>query len=176
MRNSFVRIKGVGFLVWHGRHYLFHILIGLMWAWFLRELWQEFNTLWIITAVVGSVIPDFDHMLYFTTYGKRDPYTRAIITFLKTHQWRVLVRFIETGHKYNTSLTFHNFYITAIVFCFTIVSFTVGWRFWTFLFGAMVTHYIFDVLDDWVTLGKLNPNWKRWGRGKRDNTLYNRSN
>lgn len=167
MRRRFARIKGVGFLVWHGKHYLVHILLGLMWAWFLRELWQEFNAKWVMTAVFGSVLPDLDHMLYFTTYGKREPYTQAIVTFLKTRQWRVLVRFIEKGHKYQTSLTFHNFYITAGIVCLTIGSAMYNWRGGVVLFGTMVTHYIFDAADDWVMLGRLNPNWKRWGRGKR---------
>jgi hypothetical protein len=172
MRKSLVRIKGVGFLVWHGRHYLFHILYGLMWAWFLREIRHEFNTRWIVAAVTGSVIPDLDHMLYFTTYGKRDPYTRSIVKFLKTHQWRVLIRYIETGHKNQVSLTFHNFYSTAVVLGLTILSFVMGWHFWTFLFGAMVTHYVFDVVDDWLQLGRLNPNWRRLGRGNHDDTIY----
>jgi len=167
MRNSFARIKGFGFLVWHGKHYLIHVLLGLMWAWTLRELWQVYNSKWVITAVVGSVLPDFDHMLYFTTYGKRDPYTKAVVTFLKTHQWRVLVRFIERGHKYNVNLTFHNFYITAGIVCLTIGCYLYNWRFGVVLFGAMVTHYVFDAIDDWVMLGRLNPNWKRWGRGKK---------
>ena len=60
MRKSFGRIKGVGFLVWHGKHYLFHILLGLMWAWFLREFWQEFKVEWVVTAVeLSSVLTEY---------------------------------------------------------------------------------------------------------------------
>jgi hypothetical protein len=165
-------MKGVGFLVWHGRHYLFHVLLGLMWAWFLRELWQVFEARWLFIAAIGSIIPDFDHMIYFTTYGKRDPYTKAIVTFVKTHQWRVLIRFIEKGHKYQVNLAFHNFYIMSATTILTALSFAFNFRFGVVLFGAMVTHYIFDAMDDWVVLGRINPNWRRWGRGKRSGAQF----
>jgi hypothetical protein len=167
MRRSWRKIKGVGFLVWHAKHYLIHVLLGLIWAWFLREVWREFTIKWIVMAVAGSIAPDLDHLLYFTTYGRQDPYTQAIITLIKKRQWRILVSFIEQGHKHNVNLMFHNFYILSAMIGLTVVSYTHDWRIGAVFLGGAVTHYIFDVAEDWVLLGRLNPNWIRWGRGKR---------
>lgn len=164
MRKGFIRIKGMAYVLWHGKHMLFHVLFGLMWAWFLRELWAEFNARWIAIAVFGSLLPDADHLLYFFTYGKKDPYTRAVVTFLKNKEWRVLATFIEHGHKYNTNLSFHNYYTAAILVGVGALSYVYDWRAGVILFGAMVTHYTFDIVEDILILGRLNPNWKRWGR------------
>jgi len=81
--------------------------------------------------------------------------------------WRILVRFVEWGHKYNVNLMFHNFYVMALIMVLTYMSYLYKWNFGVVLFGAMVTHYVFDVAEDWLLLGRLNPNWKRLGRGKR---------
>lgn len=161
MRRSVARLKGLGFILWHARHEFYHVLWGLVWAWFLRELWQEFNTRWIWLSVFGSLLPDADHLLYFFTYGKTNPYSRAAKEFFKTRQWRTLTTFIENGHKYQTELASHNFYFMAILFLLAFGSLFYEWRTGVILFGAMLLHYFFDVFDDVVTLGSLNPNWKR---------------
>jgi hypothetical protein len=168
MRRHIARIRGVGFLLWHGKHMLIHLFLGLLWAWFLRELWQEFNTKWVILAMFGSWLPDADHVVYFFTYGKRDPYSNAIREFIKTRQWRVLIRFVETGHKYNTNLSFHNLYITLGFFGACILSYLYDWKTSVVIFGAMVSHYLFDIAEDIVVLGYVNPNWKRFGPHKAD--------
>lgn len=164
--RGIARIKGIGFILWHARHMVYHVLIGLMWAWFLRERWGEFNALWIWTAAVGSVLPDIDHFLYFFGAGKTDQYTRDIVDFLKRRQWRTVAVFIENGHKHNTNLSFHNIYITGIFLFGSFLSSFVDWEVGVILFGAIVLHYLFDMFDDFVQLGSLNPNWKRWGRGR----------
>ncbi len=163
---NIARVKGLAYIVWHGKHMLFHVLWGLMWAWFLRERWNEFNLRWIWTAVIGSILPDADHFLYFFTYGKNDPYTMTVAAFFRNRQWRMLTRFIARGHKYNTKLTFHNVY--AVVFCAIVgvVASFVDWQAGVVLFGAMVSHFLFDIVEDMLLLGRINPNWARWGREK----------
>lgn len=167
MSRSLARVRGLGFIFWHSRHEFYHILLGLVWSWFLRETWNEFNIGWILLAVFGSLLPDIDHFYYFFTYGKQASYTRDIINFIKTHQWRNLVIYIENGHKYNTSLSSHNYYMVLIMLGLSMLSFFIDWKFGVILFGSIVIHYIFDVVDDFIQLGVVNPNWKRWGRLKK---------
>lgn len=166
IRRSVARIRGMGYMLWTGKHELFHVLLGLMWAWVMRERWNEFNPKWIGTAVLGSLLPDIDHFVYFFTYGRRDPYTKAIFTFLKNKEWRVLVKFLSKGHKYNTNLTFHNYYVTAVLFVGCAAAYLYDWRVGVILFGAMLTHYLYDIVEDIFLIGHVNPNWKRIGRGK----------
>lgn len=141
-------------------------MLGLVWAWFLREQWHEFNSRWIWLSIVGSLLPDADHLIYFLSYGRNDWYTKQIRRFLKDHEWRTLTVFMEVGHKHNTKLSWHNYYFMALLLGVSLFSSLYEWRVGVILFGAMVIHYLFDIADDWVTLGAINPNWKRWGRGK----------
>ena len=65
MKVAVARIKGLGFILWQARHMAYHVMLGLLWAWYLREKWGEFNPRWIIAAVVGAVLPEIDHIHYF---------------------------------------------------------------------------------------------------------------
>jgi hypothetical protein len=166
MRKGFIRIKGLGYILWHGKHEVIHVLLALLWAWVLRELWNEFNIRWVLTAAVGALLPDVDHLLYVFSNRNHDPYAKMIITFLKLREWRILTQFIETTHKYNTNLSFHNIYVVILLFGFCSLSYVYDWRTGTVLFGAMVTHYVYDIVDDIWVLGYINSNWKRFGRSK----------
>lgn len=167
MRRNLARIKGLGFIFWHARHEFYHALLGVAWAWVLREVWGEFSTKWLLLSIFASLLPDVEHLFYFLTYGSRDRYTKEIKNFLKTHQWRTLTIYIEHGHKQNTELSYHNIYVILFLFILAFICFVFDWNTWVVVFGAMITHYIFDILDDIVTLGYINPNWKRWGNGRK---------
>ncbi|MFZ5844921.1 MAG: hypothetical protein ACOY0S_00440 [Patescibacteria group bacterium] len=160
-------VKGAGFIAWQSRHMFYHVLLGLVWAWFLRERWGQFNWRWVATAVVGSLLPDLDHFYYFVGCGRHDSYTRQIKNFLKARQWRAVTIFIANGHKYNTNLSYHNYYFMALLFMFSLVSSLYEWEAGVILFGAMIIHYLFDIGDDIMQLGSINPNWKRWGKPKK---------
>ncbi len=166
MRKAFVRLKGLGFIFWHARHAFYHVLLGLVWAWFLREQWAEFNPKWIWTAVIGSLIPDIDHFFYFFGYGKQDDYTQQIAKMLRGREWRAVTVFIEAGHKQNTSLSSHNLWIMGLFLLSSLFASLIEWQAGVILFGAILIHYLFDMADDIVTLGHINSNWKRWGKPK----------
>lgn len=166
MRFTLGRIRGAAFVVWHARHMLYHMLVGLIWAWFLREMWDEFNIKWILLAMFGSVFPDIEHLFYFFTYGKSAEYTKAIKKFLHDRQWRMVTVFIENGHKYNTDLSYHNIYFMLFLIVITAACFVFDLNSMVVFVGAMVSHYLFDIVDDYVQLGYLNENWRRWGRKK----------
>lgn len=164
--RSIARIKGLGFVLWHARHEFYHVLLGLIWAWFLRERWSEFNPRWIWLAVLGSLLPDIDHFYYFLGYGKLDPYTKVIKEMIKNRQWRAVTVFIEAGHKREAYTAAHNYYVMALLLAVSLLSSRYDWEAGVILFGAMLIHYLFDVADDLLVLGRVNPNWKRWGRVK----------
>ncbi len=167
MRRSIARVKGLGFILWHSRHHMYHIALGLLWAWILREWWNEFNVKWVILAVLGSELPDVDHFIYFITYGRKDWYTQQLVGFLKAHQWRSIAHFLSTEHKNNTNLSYHNYYIIGLLLLFCFVAVWFDWKSSLVLVGAMITHFAMDIMDDLIILGHVNPNWKRWGRPKK---------
>lgn len=167
MRRSIARIRGLGYILWQSRHMAYHVMLGLLWAWFLRERWGEFNQKWVWTAVIGSVLPDVEHIRYFLGYGRNDSYTKQVMSYISHHEWRNLFHFVATGHKYNTSLSYHNVYVVGILMICAAASSFIDWEVGVVLLGAMVSHYLFDIADDIVQLGHMNPNWKRWGSGRK---------
>jgi hypothetical protein len=169
--GGLVKIKGAGYLLWQAKHMVFHVILGLAWVWFLGSRWHELRPAWLILAMVGSLLPDLDHIIYFLTYGKGDTYTKTVVTFFKNRQWRVLTTFLASNHKHNTSLTFHNYY--TVLFCIGVglVASARDWQAGVVLFGAMASHFLFDIAEDLLLLGRVNPNWKRWGRKKNSANL-----
>lgn len=167
MEFATAKIRGMGFILWQARHMAYHVMLGLLWVWFLRERWGELNSSWIFIGAIGSIIPDVDHLQYFLTYGKNDSYTKQIMGFIRRGQWRMLFQFIATGHKHNTNLSYHNIYIAILFVLGALVASFVDWQSGVVLFGAIVSHFVFDMADDAVQLGGLNPNWYRWGRPKK---------
>ncbi len=161
-----LRVKGFGFLLWHGRHYAYHILIGLLWAWVVREIFETFSARDIFVAILGSLLPDLDHLVYWLSWGKHDDYTVKIIELFRTRQWRNFVVFCERSHKHNTSLMTHNIYFMLLISLIAGIAFYFDRRTSLVFLGAMVSHYSFDIFDDIATLGYINSNWKRWGRKK----------
>jgi hypothetical protein len=55
----------------------------------------------------------------------------------------------------------------AFLFGLACISFLVEMQTAVVLLGAMIIHYAFDIVDDYLSLGEVNPNWKRWGREKK---------
>ncbi|MFH0750122.1 MAG: metal-dependent hydrolase [Candidatus Gottesmanbacteria bacterium] len=174
MRRSIARIKGLGYIFWHARHMVYHVLLGLVWASFLREAWGEFSWYRLFLALFGSLIPDIEHLIYFFANGRGDEYSKQVKEFLRAKEWRVLTSFVEQGHKYNTNLSYHNVYFVAFLLILMIVCFMANWEAWIVVLGAMVIHYLFDIFDDYRILGYLNSNWKRWGNGFKKKTKASR--
>lgn len=158
------KIRGLGYLFWHARHMAYHLLFGALWMWVVQDHTGVYSPPLLLVSLLGSVFPDFEHLLFFFTYGKGDAYTKQIKGHIRHGDWRVLIRFIEQGHKYNTKLRFHNMYSIIFLSILTIAFFKFQLHFLFIFTGAMVIHYVFDILDDLAMLGKLNKNWYRWGK------------
>ena len=154
-------------LVFMSKHELTHVLLGLVYAWFLREWWGEFSVRQIWWAVFASLLPDVDHLIFFFFYGRNDPYSRQVKKLLRDGQVSSLFSYVMKGHKHNTNLWSHNIYIVFILLFVSFLSYQFDWKLGLVLFGAMALHFIFDIVDDFLILHGLNPNWRRWGLSKR---------
>lgn len=162
-----MRMRNVGTILWHTKHEMFHVILGILWLFILTSRWQEMTYVWILIAVVGSLVPDVDHLLYFFTYGRKDHYTKQIFSFIRRKEWKGLVEFIEVGHKHNTNLAFHNIYVVILLITSTYIVYSRDYRIGTILLGAMVSHFLFDIAEDIMLLGYINKNWIRFGRPKK---------
>lgn len=165
MRKTTAKLRGLAFIFWHSRHMGYHLLIGLAWVWFLREMWNGVYPGWVVVSLFGSVFPDIEHMVFFLRRRNHDDYAAMAVSLLKDREWRTLARFIEKGHKYNTKLAYHNIYSILILLVLLVCAHRFHAHGFFVFIGAMIFHYVFDILDDYAILGRLNPNWFRWGNG-----------
>ena len=162
MKRTFGKIRGVGYIFWHARHMFYHLLLGALWMWVIQDQMGIYTRTLLSLSLFGSIFPDVEHLLFFLTFGKKDEYTTWVKSYVKHGDWRVLIRFIEKGHKYNTKLRFHNIYFVLLLVILTVGFFKLH-VFSGFIFtGSMVIHYLFDIIDDLASLGKVNKNWYRW--------------
>lgn len=140
--------------------------MGLVYAWFLRELWNEFSLWYGFLAIIGSLAIDLDHAFYMFFYGRHEPYAQEARKILKAGQIGTFFRFMRDNHKHNTSLASHNIYFIAFFTIVSILAAQFDLKSAVAFFGAIVLHLIFDICDDIWVLGYLNENWKRLRRKK----------
>lgn len=164
--KALLKVKRVPYIIWYSKHELTHVLMGLAYAWFLRELWGDFSSYYVFLAVFGSLAIDLDHLFFFFTYGRNEPYAREVQKILKQGQFTYLIRYWRDNHKNNTGLASHNVYVLGFFLIFTLVSFGFDWKARVIFFGAVVLHLLFDILDDVWALGYINENWRHLRRKK----------
>ena len=164
--HHFYKIKRVPFVIWYSKHEITHLLIGLVFAWILREVWGVFSFYYVFLAAVGSLVIDVDHLLSFFTYGRKDWYAQEVRRILRQGQIGTLLRFWRDNHKHNTGLASHNVYVLAGFLVLAAVSTQFDWKASVIFFGAIFLHLVFDMFDDYWALGHLNDNWKHLRRNK----------
>jgi hypothetical protein len=143
------------------KHYGGHVMVGLIWAWILREIWHEFVPHLFLLAIIGSLVIDVDHLLYSFVYGRKDKFARQIRSYLRRGQIRNLWVFYRVQHKNNTGLLTHNIFFLGFFLIVSLLCFIFDLNSAFVLFGAIVLHLLTDMVDDIWVLGYLNENWKR---------------
>lgn len=157
-------MKSVGYILWHAKHEITHVILGILWAWYLSGWWGAWHIMWFIAGGIAGLLPDADHIYYFVMYGRNDPYSQTVRVLWKKKRWMELVLTLQQGHKKNTHLMLHNFFtILLLLFCLWVVLLN-NMRLLVILIGALLSHFLFDVVEDVVLLKKINANWFRWGR------------
>lgn len=161
MRKTTARIKGVFFVTRHANHHIVHILLGMLWFFLLDRTWHNLTLYHFGLAILGSELPDFEHLYYFYIHGRHDDYSIKARLYIKNREWRTLTLFLENNHKSLTTLRLHSLIWIFVLMCGIIVSFASDQFTAVVLLGSMLSHYCFDIVDDFLFLGHLNPNWFR---------------
>jgi hypothetical protein len=117
---------------------------------------------------VGSLLPDVEHIYYHLILNRKKPYSREIKVLLKNREIGNLIKFLEENHKKSSFLPFHHVFVAGMALLATLNAFIYGREGTVVFLGAITLHYLLDIGDDVMMLGKLNPNWTRgWWRIKR---------
>ncbi len=145
----------------HRFHPLIHVVLGIVCGLAVSYFSRHPSFLLLpFLGIAGSVIPDIDHLFYMYIYGRKTEYSKLLRTHIKNRELRELAKFAAANHKLNTGVYSHNLIsvlITAVFFSY----FAFGqdnYNAAAFALG-MLSHYIYDIFEDWLLLGRINPNW-----------------
>lgn len=138
-----------------------HVILGICWLYVLSLFMPQVMHHYVGLAILGALIPDSEHFFYIFFLKRNSPYSKTIKHLLKNKEVKETIKFINQNHKKNSFLPFHHMLVPVIVAIVAIVAF-YGQKEGTLVFwGAIATHYIYDMFDDMLYLGHLNPNWTR---------------
>lgn len=140
-------------------HMYIHIGFGLIVILAYKLLGHSFTFSEQVVLICTSIIPDMEHLLYFGTYGKKTSYTQRAINVYKKDGFLAVCKFLSQNHKENTSLYLHNVLIPISFSFIGYVIYTQGLLFLSAIPYVVVSHYLYDIFEDLLMSGKLNPNW-----------------
>jgi hypothetical protein len=141
-------------------HVLIHILFGLMCSLIVYKKFDNENlTLLLLIGFFGNTLPDIDHVIYFLTYGKDSEYSQIIKFFIKDRHFGEVRRFLKQNHKYLTGLYSHTLISPLLSTFLTFLFFQRGRVYLGTFFFSISIHFLYDIFEDVLFFGKLNPNW-----------------
>lgn len=170
MKAKFRRARLLFFIIWNSLHEITHLIIGYIFYTIAVKTYFPDSISWFLLffCLFGSLFPDIDHLLYFFIYGKKKEYAMIVKLIFHQNGFREMYKYIKHNHKKQTYLISHNLLTVIFLGLITWSSF-VDRNIYIFTFvGAMITHFLADMVDDLIYLGGLNPNWYlRFGREPR---------
>lgn len=113
----------------------------------------------LIVAAITSYLPDIDHLFFMFIYGRRTSYSQSVRSLLKAKKYHEALEFCRQNHKHNHFILSHNL-LTPIISLFLFFYFVMSHHpILSVFFMSWTMHYVFDIVEDFLALGKLNPNW-----------------
>ena len=146
-------------------HTLIHLTWGV-WAFLVVDFcvnWQLNFITGISVALVASIVPDIDHFLFILGYGKGTEYARKARTAYRNHGVQGFAEYCKKNHKNNVGLWSHNYWVGVLLLPILTWASMKDHSLMTVFVLAWIFHYIFDMLEDMLFFGKINPNWKLGG-------------
>jgi hypothetical protein len=153
MKKKFIRLS-------EDFHHPIHLLIGLTVGalYFLVNPDLELDRV-LFFAGLGAIVPDFDHFIYFFFYGRSSDYSKQVKGYMKNLKIRELIRFWKTNHKNNTGIYTHNLFTILVIYLISVTAKNSDHMYLTVFLLSCISHYVFDIVEDFIYFGKPNPNW-----------------
>jgi len=144
-------------------HMLIHLVIGVS----IGLLFVKFQDVglsitFLFLMGMASLIPDLEHFVFFFTYGRKSTYTKDLLKQLKLDG---IVRgfwgYCSRNHKKQNALYLHDGLTPVIFLMIGFLLLDKSKNYQAALIFSLAFHYIYDIFEDFLMMGSLNPNWKR---------------
>jgi hypothetical protein len=138
-------------------HEYIHLLFGLFAFFMLAQTASvQFSLLGLFMAVLGSYLPDIDHLIFIFGYGRHSEYAKCVVSYLRQRHLSQAIEHCRINHKQNKFILSHNIFSPCLIF---ILMLLVANQYLKILLFSMSFHFIFDMLEDILVFGRLNSNW-----------------
>jgi hypothetical protein len=140
-------------------HMVIHVLFAFsaLLPFYIFEIRLANTVIWITPIV--ALLPDIEHLVFFGTYGRKSSYTQEACKVLQKQGFKALIKHLSKSHKTLTSLYLHNGLTMILFFALGVGLFTHGIFTLSYLCLILTSHYLYDILEDLLINGKVNPNW-----------------
>lgn len=110
----------------------------------------------LLVAIIAGYLPDVDHLLFMFFYGRHTRYAQNVLAFVKKGNLGQALEYCRVNHKSNNFIISHNLLTPTLTIVLSIVAANPYLK---IFFLSFSFHFIFDILEDFLALGRLNPNW-----------------
>lgn len=112
----------------------------------------------LFTAILGGFLPDADHLLFIFIYGRKTEYARGVRHNL-SDSLSSAIEYVRQNHKKNNFILSHNLLVVFISLGLFLFSLSQNQAMASVFWLAFTNHFIFDIIEDFLALGRLNSNW-----------------
>ena len=141
---------------YHGQ---IHLSLGLIIGLWVGIILEGNIVVLMMVSAIATFLPDIDHLFFLFLYGKRSRYATEARKVWWLKGFRGYIDYCKKNHKNNTAIVSHN---VLSMLTLLILGGYFGYRgeaFWTVVFLSGAGHFIFDIAEDWLILGRINGNW-----------------
>ena len=136
-----------------------HLVLGIL-AGLLGHYALSANLyLSLIVGVIAAFLPDIDHIFFLFFYGRKTKYATEARALLLKEGVYSYIAYCKKNHKNNTGIISHNVATLVITLCLSFYFWQFQYGLWSVFFISFSFHFIFDMAEDLLFMGKLNSNW-----------------
>lgn len=141
-------------------HEYFHLGFGLLSLLITCIIFPNSGfTLMFFLATMASFLPDADHLFFIFIYGRKTEYATQVRHYLFSTGLPSAIEYCRINHKKNNFILSHNL-LTPLLSFGLFIYFVLNNSAYSSVFWLSFTaHFVFDIIEDHLALGRLNPNW-----------------
>lgn len=141
-------------------HEYFHLGFGLISLIITLIIFPHANFIsMFFLAVLASYLPDIDHLFFIFIYGRNTEYSSGVRRELSKSGVSAAIEYCRINHKKNNFILSHNLITPLLSFSFFVYCTYTHKPYSAVFWLSFTAHFIFDLIEDYLALGRLNPNW-----------------
>lgn len=141
-------------------HEYFHLGFGILSLLISIIIFPSTNfVMMFLLAVFASFLPDADHLFFIFLYGRQTEYATQVRHHLFSSGLPSAIEYVRQNHKKNNFILSHNILTPLLSFGLFLYFQSNNSAYLSVFWLSFTAHFVFDIIEDYLALGRLNPNW-----------------